>query len=308
MTKIPILGTVSLAYGFLLGEFATIFRLAWAPLIVGSGLTYFYGGPAIDAAIAAGATADPAPAMEFAPVQFLIGVVTFVTGIMALVALLQVVIAGDRKPGLFIYLWLGGAELRLILVTVLLAIAIVAGMVASALVFAALGALSVAIPALGLVVVIGSVAFVFVVFWGALRLSLIAPVVVSENNLGVERSWAIMRGNALRMFFVMLLTFIPYGLVAVVAFFGLLGGDMPAFPAFPDLGPMDPAKNAAASKEAAEAFGKVMEAWQLNLMKAMRLHWLEITVLGFAGNLVTTALWAGALGSAYRSIVGERAV
>ena len=304
MSKLPVLGTVSRAYGFLLGEFGTIFRLAWAPLIVGSALSYFYGGQAIDAAIAAGAGADPASAVAYVPVQFLIGLVSFVTGIMAVVVLLQVVIFGDRKPGLPAYLWLGGAELRLILVSVLLAIAIIAGMVASVIVLGILGAMAAAIPALGLVVGIGSIVLFFVVMWAALRLSLIAPVVVAENNLGVERSWAIMRGNALRMFVVMLVTFIPYALVAGVAFFAIIGGDMPAFPAFPEMGS---AKDAAASKAAAEAVGKVMEAWQLNLMKAMRLHWLEITVVGFAGNLVTTALWAGVMGSAYRSIVGEKA-
>lgn len=307
MGKVPVFGTVSRAYGFLLGEFGTIFRLAWAPLIVGSGLSYFYGGQAIDAAIAAGAGGDPARAMEYAPLQFVIGLVSFVTGVMAVVVLLQVVLFGDRKPGLFAYLWLGGAELRLILVTVLLLIAVIAGMVASVIVIGILGAMAAAIPALGLVVGIGSIVLFFAVVWAALRLSLISPVVVAENNLGVERSWAITRGNALRMFLVIFLTFLPYSLIAGLAFFAIIGGDMPAFPAFPEMGSMDAAKNAAAAKEAGEAFGKVMEAWQLNLMKAIRLHWLEITVAGFGANLITTALWAGALGSAYRSIVGDKA-
>jgi hypothetical protein len=307
MGRVPVLGTVSRAYGFFLGEFGTIFRLVWAPLIIGSGLTYFYGGQAIDAAIAAGVNADPARAMEYAPVQFLIGVVSFVTGIMALVALLQVVIFGDRKPGLFVYLWLGGAELRLILVSVLLFVAALAGAFALMLVLAVLAALAVAIPVMGVVISIGMIVLFIVLIWAVLRLSLVGPVVVAENNLGVERSWLITHGNALRIFAVLILAFVPYLLIATFAFFAVLGADMPAFPSRLDLIPTDAAKDGAAAKAAMEAFAKVMEAWQLDFMKAIRLHWLEIAVLGFAGNLVTTALWAGALGSAYRSIAGERA-
>jgi len=301
MGKVPVLGTVSRAYGFLLGEFATILRLAWAPLLIGAAFSYFYGGQAIDATIAADANADPARALEFAPIQLLIGIVGFVTGIMASVALLRVVIFGDRKPGLFVYLWLGGTELRLILVTILLFIAIVAGGVALTLVLAVLAALTVALPVMGIVLLIASFALFFIVIWAALRLTLISPVVVAENNLGVERSWAITRGNALRILAVLLLTFVPYLLVASLLFFAVMGNDMPAFPALPAVGP----KDAAGSKEAAEAFAKTVELWQFGVMKAMRAHWVEFSVLGFAGNLITAALSAGALGSAYTAIVGE---
>jgi hypothetical protein len=305
MGRVPVLGTVSLAYGFLLGELGTIFRLVWAPLLVGSALSYFYGGQAIDAAVAAGVGADSAVAMAYLPVQFLIGVVNFVTGVMALVVLFQVVLFGDRKPGLYFYLWLGGAELRLILVTVLLILAVVAGGVGVGIVLGILG--TVAAPILTLVALIGGVVGLFAAVRAAIRLTLISAVVVAENNLGVERAWAISRGNALRLLGVLVLTFGPYVFVASILFFSIMGSDMPALPSPPDLEAAGGAKNGAAAREAAAAYAKALEVWQLDLLKGMRAHWLALTILGFAGNVVTTALWACAMGSAYLSIVRERA-
>jgi hypothetical protein len=305
MGRVPVLTTVSRAYGFLLGDFPTIVRLAWVPLFIGAGLSYFYGGQAFDAAVEAGVNADPARSMQYVPVQLLIGIVGFLTGIMATVALLQVVIFGDRKPGLYVYLWLGPAERRLIAVTILLFVAAMAGFFALMIVFGFVGALAVAVPVIGLIVPILMFAFPIALVWVSLRLSLISPVVVAENNLGVERSWALTRGNALRLFFVLVLTFAPYIFLSASLFFTVMGGDFPALPAFPDM-PADAAKDSAAVKTAMDAFAKNLEVWQLDLMKGMRLHWLEFSILGFLGNLVTTALWAGALGSAYASIAGEK--
>jgi hypothetical protein len=306
MSKIPVFATVSRAYGFLLGDFGTIARLAWAPLLVGSGLSYVFGGQAIDASIA-GHT-DPAVAMQQMPQQFLIGIISFVAGIIATVALLRVVIFGDRKPGLPAYLWLGAAELRLILVTILLLIAFIAAMFGIALVFGVFAAIAAAVPALALLLPIAALALLVVSIWVPLRLSLIGPVVVGENNLGVERSWALTKGNALRMLGVLLLTYLPYVIVSWLILIAILGSDFPAFPAFPNFADPDIAKSEAAMKTASEAFQAAMTTWQLDFTKAMRVHWLEINVLGFIGNLVSTALWTGATGTAYTTLVPERQV
>jgi hypothetical protein len=304
MNKIPVFDTVSRSYGFLLGEFGTVARLAWAPLLLGAGVSYIYGGAAMDAAIEATTNSNPAAAAAYAPVQFLIGIVGFVTGIIAEVALLRVIVFGDRKPGLFVYLWLGGSEFRLILVTLLLAVAIVAGAVGLGLVLGILAALSAAVPVMGVVLVLAMLGVFVAIIWAALRLTLIAPIVVAENSLGVERSWALMRGNALRMLAVLFLTFAPLAIVAFVVSLGLLGSDLPPFPSLPELTTGQGA-DSAATKEAAEAFAKAVETWQVGLMKAMRAHWAAFCALNFFGNLISTALWASALGGAYRAIVGE---
>ena len=301
MSKIPVFGTVSRAYGFLLGDIATIVRLAWAPLLIGAGLSYVYGPQMMDAAIAAKDNPDALAAL--APTQFLIGLAAFVTGIMATVALLRVVIFGDRKPGLAVYLWFGGAELRIVIVTILLGVAFVAAMIGAALVIGLLGVMSAAVPGMGILVSIAIFALIIGFIYAMLRLSLISPVVVAESNLGVERSWQLMSGNVLRMLLVLILTFVPYFLLAALVGFAVVGADVPSLPAFPALGGAD----ADATKTAAEGFRKALEAWQLDLTKAMRAHFVELTVLGFFGNMISTALAAGAFGNAYNAVADHQA-
>ncbi len=297
MSGIPVLGTASRAYGFLLGEIGTVVRLTWAPLLIGSAFGYLYGGDIMDAALRAGD--DPAVTAAYLPLQLLMGAIGFVTGIIASVALLRVVVFGDRKPGLFVYLWLGAAELRLIAVSILLFIAIIAAMIGVALVFGLLAALSAAIPVLSVILVVASVALFIAAIWVPLRLSLIAPIVVAENSLGVERSWALMKGNALQMLLALLIAYVPYLIVTWILFTLILGSDFPALPSFPDIAQGDATKSAEAAKAASEAFAKAIEQWQLDLTKGMRAHWFEVSVLGFVGNVVSTALWAGVTGTAY---------
>ena len=300
MNKVPVMATVSRAYGFLLGDFGTILRLAWAPLLLGAGLSFAFGSQALDAAIQS--KGDPAIQMQYAPMQFLIGIAAFVGGVIATVALLRVVIYGDRKPGLFVYLWFGGAEFRLVMVTVLLIVASFAGIIGAALVFALLGALAAAVPALGVVVGFGVALMGPVFVWILIRLSLIAPVVVAEKSLGVERSWALTKGNGFRLFLVYLLTLVPLVVVSVLVALAVFGSDFPPLPSFPAPGG---ANDAEATRAAMEAFGKAMEKWQLGFSKALRLHWVEFSVLGFAGNLIQTALLTGVQGTAYTALAGE---
>jgi hypothetical protein len=150
MHKIPVFATVSRAYGFLLGEIGTILRLVWAPLLGAAAVSYVYGPQVMDAAVRA--QSNPSAAVEALPMQLLLGAVSFVAVIMATVALLRVVIFGDRKPGLFVYLWFGAAEFRLIVAYLLLVIAIIAGAIAVGLVFGLLAVLASAMPGGGAII------------------------------------------------------------------------------------------------------------------------------------------------------------
>jgi hypothetical protein len=304
MNKIPVFGTVSRAYGFLIGDFITILRLVWAPLLAAAALQYYYGPAIMDAAARTMQTADPTRMMENMPTQWLLGIAQFVAGIIALVALLRVVISGDRKPGLFVYFWFGSAEIRIVVVTVLLIVASVAAFFGAIIILALLGALAAAVPVLGLLLFIGGVILIFVLIWIALRLSLISPVIVAESGLGVERSWALMQGNALRMFLVVLLTFVPLAVAAIIVFSVLLGSDFPAFPNF--LALMKPAGGDAQSATAVQAaVNEAMKHWQSALFEAYRKHWTEISVFGFIYSIISTALGAGVTGSAYVSASGK---
>ncbi len=304
MNKIPVLGTVSRAYGFLIGDFATIIRLAWAPLLGAAALQYYYGGEVLDAAMRTMQSDDPTRMMEHMPTQFLLGAVAFIAGIIALVALLHVVISGDRKPGLFVYLWFGSAEIRLIMVTILLIVAVFAGFIGLAIVFALFGALATQVPVLGVVVALAGIVLFFVALWAVLRLSLIAPVIVAESGLGVERSWQLMRGNALRMFFILLLTFVPLTIVSGIVFFAVFGGDLPALPDFVRL--MKPAGSDAQSAAAVQqGLREAMMHWQAGFIDAYRKHWFAANAFGFAYSIVSTALSAGVMGSSYVSATGK---
>lgn len=303
MNKIPVMGTVSRAYGFLIGDFITIVRLCWAPLLAAAALQYYYGPAIMEAARAAMQTNDPTRMMETVPIQYLLGIAQYVAGIIALVALLRVVISGDRKPGLFVYFWFGGAELRIIAVTILLLIASVAAFIGGAIVIGVLGALAAAVPVLGLLLALACIALVFVVLWITLRLSLISPVIVTESGLGVERSWALMKGNALRMFLILLVTFVPLAIGSMIVFGVTLGSDFPTFDKI--WSTFMALFNPGAEKAAAEAFGKAVEEYQNALFAAYTKHWTEVNVFGFVYSIVSTALAAGVTGSAYVSASGK---
>jgi hypothetical protein len=303
MNKIPVLGTVSRAYGFLIGDSATIVRLVWAPLLGAAALQYYYGGQIMEAAVRTMQSSDPTRMMEYTPLNFLLGLATFIAGVIALVALLRVVISGDRKPGLFVYLWFGGAEIRIIVVTILLLVAFCAGMIGVMIVFGLLVALAVSLPPVSVALVIAAFALFFAIIWILLRLSLISPVIVAEGGLGVERSWALMRGNAWRMFLILLLTFLPLAIVASVVFFAIFGADLPPWPDLSAV--MKPGNDAAAAQGAQQAFQQAMIHWQTGFIEAYRKHWPEASVLGFLYTLVSTALWAGVAGTSYVSATGK---
>lgn len=295
LSKIPVFATVSRTYGFLLGEAGTIFRLAWAPILIATGLNYLYGGQAIDAVLLAKNTG--ASGAQFDQTDFLLGVFGFLANVMVIVALLRVVIFGDRKPGLAVYLWFGATELRLVGVYVLLVVAAVAAVMGAGLALSLFAALATAIPGLAIVVPLAFAALVIGLIWIALKLMIIPAVVVAENSLGVERSWALMHGNALRMFLVLVMTYIPIGIAGALVLMAILGNDMTPFPEFQAL---------ASGKLTPDEVRQGVDLWQLGLLKAMRMHWVEISIMNFIGGIIGAALVAGVTGNAYTALAGER--
>jgi hypothetical protein len=296
MTTVPVNATISRAYGFLLGEIGTIVRLTWAPLLLGAGLSYLYGAPAINGA----------GAIEPNPVIFLISIVLFVTGIMAMTALLRVVVFGDRMPGLYVYLKLGGAELRLILVSILLLIGFIAAMFGATLALALVGAIAAAVPLVGAVLLLAAVVgLVGALVWAMVRLSLTWPVIVAENSLGVERSLALTKGNVLSLLLILLATYGVCTVVTWAVFAMILGSDYPALPPMPSVSESE-AKSPEAIKLIAETFQRALEKWQIDLTRALSTHWFAVSLLTLISNFVATVLWAGATGSAYVTLTGDQ--
>lgn len=248
----------------------------------------------MDAIVAA--KGKPTIVMDIFQAQLLVGTASFLANVMAMVALLRVVIFGDRKQGLPAWIWFGLTEARLVMVYLLLVIASIAAVIGTTILFAIFAALAAAVPGSALLVELLAAGLVVAAIWAAVKLSIVPAVVVAESTLGVERAWALMRGNAFRMFLISLLCGLPFAMVAIAASLAILGTDFPPFPNMTEL---------AAQAKTPAAIEEVVNAWQVQLIAAMRLHWLEFTVLNFVSAVVGTALFAGIAGNAYLSLAGE---
>ena len=303
MNKIPVLGTLSRGYGFLIGDFVTIARLSWAPLLAATVVQFYFGAQTLDASIKALQSDDQSRMLSLGPMPFLLGVVVVVVNVMVFVALLRVVVSGDRKPGLWVYAWFGGAELRIIAVYLLLGIALAFVMVGSMLILLILAALSKAVPVIGIVILFGCVALIIALFWAALRVSLFVPVIVTESGLGVERSWQLTRGNALRLLVIWIATMVPLYIVTSVASSFIYGADMPALPDFNSMW-------TASHNDMKAFFQAAMSAvkpYQIAVAQAQLKHWPELCIFSFIYTMVSTAVYAGVSGSAYVSAAGRNA-
>jgi hypothetical protein len=178
--------------------------------------------------------------------------------------------------------------LRVVGVMILLLIAAVAGAIGFAIVFGVVAAVLTQAGAGAVVGVLGSVVMI-VLLWVMLRLSLVLPVASVEPNLGVERSWSLMKGNSLRMLLAILLTFVPFGFALSFVVGALLGPD--TFQSFPQFDPNN-----------REAFQGAMMAWLGGMMEKMAANWPVIAVASTVMSMLSSALWAGLLGRAYRAV------
>lgn len=292
--KIPIFGAVASAYGFAFGNFLTVLRLSWFWLAIVVGLNVYWG-PAIMAATVeafkAFQTGGPV-AMQSAlsAVQFesnILQLATNLAGIVILVALVRAKVSQDNRDGVPLHILSGMPDLRVIGVTILLVIAMAAGALGIGIVF---GVVSAVLANLGAGALVGILALVLMVVlvWVLLRLSLVLPVAAVEPNLGVERSWSLMKGNSLRMLLAILLTFIPFGIALSFAFGAILGPDaMQDFPKF------DPANSA--------AFQGAVMTWLGSFFERLAANWPVFLAFTTLSTLLSYGLWAGLLGRAYRA-------
>jgi len=263
-------------------------------MLVVAVLNFYVGGASMDEAIAA--KGDPGMS-QTAGASYLVGFLALLANVMVLVALLRVVMFGQRPGNAPFYLWFGMTEGRLVLTYILLTIAAIAGVIGGGILLGLLGAASSGAGAAGPVVGLLSSALIVVMIWVFLKLVIVPAVVVAENNLGVERAWELMRGNALRMFGVLVMVYIPFGAFALLAMSMIMGADFPAMPDFQSLG-------AAGNSE---AVAKAVQGWQLELLKAIRLNWLEVSILNFVSSIISAALLAGVAGNAWLTLAGEPA-
>jgi hypothetical protein len=292
--KLPVLAILSRTFGFLLGDLPTIVRLSWLPLAIAAGISFYLGGQAIDAIVAA--KGNPSAGAGAPQADLLAGTISFVTNAIVVVALLRVVLYGDRKPGWPAWISLGITEGRFMLVYILLVIAGIAGVIGTVLIFSLFAAAAAQVPGMALVIDMVAFGLLVGVVWVMVKLYLVPAVVVAENTLGVERAWALMRGNAFRMFVILLVAYVPLAIMGVMLSLAILGADMPPAPDFTLL---------ASGKLKPEDAQKMIEAWQTGLLAAARMHWTEFAILNYVGAIIGAALVAGIAGNAYLELAGD---
>lgn len=276
----------------MIGDIATILQVAWLPMLAVAALNFYVGGASMDEAIAA--KGEPGMS-QMAGISYLVGFLGLLANVLILVALLRVVMYGQRPGGAPFYFWFGATEARLVLTYILLTIAAIAAVVGAGILFGLIAAASAGAGAAGSVVGLLTLVFVFVLFWVFLKLMIIPAVVVAEHNLGVERAWELMRGNALRMFAVLLMVYLPIGAAALAIVSVILGADFPPLPDFQSLG----------ASGNSEAVAGAMKTWQLEFLKAIRLNWVEFSVLNYISSIVSAALLAGIAGNSYMALAGD---
>jgi hypothetical protein len=288
MHKIPVIGTVARAYGFAIGNFVTVFRLSWFWALISAAALFYWGPEVMAAAIQFMKTQDVKQMEAVSQASNAISLVQTLASIVIIVALLRAVISQDFRPGVPVHLFSGMPDLRVLLVALLLFIAAIAAIFAFGIVFGILAGILTAIapgaagPAAGIVSALVALALL----WVVLRLSLVVPVASVENTLGVERSWALMKGNTIRMFFAIVLTFAPLALAAGLIF-GQIAGP------FPVLDAADP-------KLASEA----VQTWMLKAFETATSNWPLYVGVNFILTIFLAGLQCGLLGHAYRSATG----
>jgi hypothetical protein len=232
--KIPVFATVTNAYAFALGDFLTVLRLSLLPTLAIALMTYVFLSEMLSALpmpLPAPTKDGGGPAMPFDPNRMMAmmrtqaqwSLVMMVGMAMAIVPLMRAVLFGERQPSLLVYLRFGLEELRVIFATVVMQVLVWIAMVPIAIVFlfgaagimggAKAGAEPAPVMFAGFAVAIALLMGVLV--WLLLRLYLYPAVAVATNSLGLAESWALMRGNVLRLFVVLVLVFTPFFMLAM---------------------------------------------------------------------------------------------
>jgi hypothetical protein len=219
MRDLPALATVTASYRLLVREFPTIVRLSWATFFIVALIQYFLARNVLAQMATALARQDvvAAAAISRAPhwLALKMAADTIGTAIVA-VTLHELVLFGDRKPGHYFHLAFGWRE----------------G------VFAALGVGFLAVVVLFAVVVISpfgeataglapffATLLLVVAIYVYMRLWVLPPMIVVEDGVDFVAAWQLTRGRFWTLLAVLVLTFMPIGILAVAIDFVLPASD-----------------------------------------------------------------------------------
>jgi len=229
MPKIPLTKTIEDAYGFTFRNILSVFGVGWLPMVIMFAGIYFVAGPYIAAMQAVVETNDPAAFLALIPHFVLVSVLFLLATAMMFVGMTQLVM-GQLQTPVYFYFSLGYPVWRFLgalLCAYLGYIAIIFGLIlAGTFIGGALVAAGGEVIA-GLLAVIGFIVLFWLMFYLLLRLFFfLAPVTVAEGRRVVRRAFSLARGNAWRIFVIVLACFLPTACVQGIVQGSVMGQAM----------------------------------------------------------------------------------
>jgi len=291
MKKIPVGATIAHAYRFAFGDFLTVLRSIWLPLLVQLGLSILVGRYAISL-FQALAAKDPSAVSLMGPIVPLYAIILILffaqlatvtkvaLGMLRDIPLIDFPFGKDTWRLLGAFLVAG-----LVILAMLICFGLAAGVLGFALRAAGTGKGLLAIF-VGLLFVIGYGGAIFAAFR---FMFLLAPVAIAEQRMGIGRAWQLSQGNFWRSFLIMFSIMLPVILVEYAAIFAAIG--LPPMP----------------HGEGPQAFEARRMEWNIAILQAMVTHWYIALPLAALLMVLYLGATCGAQAFAYRALTQDQA-
>lgn len=231
MNKIPVGQTINYAYSFGFGHFGAVLGIVWAPLLVLCVAAFFLYLPMLMTMISMAASGRPDPmALQQAIMQsigavFLFDLIAIFILSVTTTGITRLALGLDRPTAFYFsvgkQVWLNFAS-WIVLIILFIVFGFVVGIVLG--VINAWVMTSFSDPqSMVLFSLVQMIALLLLFAFLGIRLSyFISPVVVSEDKLGLFRSWQLTGGNFWRIFCVVLVIFLPPLIVFYLAIVGVV--------------------------------------------------------------------------------------
>lgn len=294
MEKIPVFKTLEDAYGFAFGKFFSLLGICWLPFLLIGIPFYFYFRQIFELFPTIMALDDPTLLLTVLPYLPLLILGSFFGMCVILVGMTQLAL-GQLRPPVFVYFSLGYPVWRLLFAVICVYLLLLGLVLCLVLVGALVGAGVAAgvseLLGVAIAVILSMVFAVFTLYFGIRLTFFIVPVTVAEGKNVIGRSWALSKGNVVRIIAVLAGVFLPIMVLQMItqgAAFGAM---------FSTMGPMPMPSENMSPEEGLAFFYAMMESMSVFFM-------VLIPVMILLSVLLYGAI-AGAAAFAYRAVAAE---
>lgn len=300
--RLPILGTISRTFFFVFQDIGPIIRLTWFPLLIVAAVQ----GWAFDFQVGRlieGLSTNRNPATLFSGRESVMIIAAFFVALfsnaVAMVAVLRIVLFGDRKPSAYIHFAIGKAEFYVFLFPILLMLVAFFAMLLLSMagtgleVFRADTGMVSTNPMLdgsmGRIAIV-PFAILAIIIWILVRISLYAPSIVARQRIDLDEIVGVTRWRFLPLFavyFVSLCLFFLFWwiLFEAIQSTGMTSGEM-------------------AAEILQQYGGQGMQARMIGMLQFMRDAIIAAMAFFYVTSIIYTAFIAGLTGFAYRALKG----